>query len=355
MPSSPRPSPLEDSLRLATPRSGISAWLLSVIVHTVVAIGLALVFAAPDPPRGLPGDEPGRSVEIAVIRSQPNAADPFDAETSSAAPAAATSQANLSQANLSQAPPSPFPTNDASPKPLASGVLPAAETTPGVPSGELLLGLVNSTGGTPTVPSDFDEAAFIAAEKAARPAAGPKGPLAETSLFGSKITGRSFVFLLDASKSMGGEGLGAIEAAEGELIAALARLNEHHKFQIVAYNHRPSYLDRKLIPADAHAKAAAKKFLGGIVAFGGTEHYAAMSAALNRKPEVIVVFTDGGEPDLTSAMLRQITVRAKGNSTTIHTFHFGDRARASDAEEHFLAKLARLNGGGYAYINMSRR
>ena len=48
--------------------------------------------------------------------------------------------------------------------------------------------------------------------------AGPSGPTAKMTLFGRAGVGRSFVFLIDRSKSMGSQGLGAIAAAQRELV-----------------------------------------------------------------------------------------------------------------------------------------
>ena len=69
--------------------------------------------------------------------------------------------------------------------------------------------------------------------------------------FGSRAAvGNSFVFVIDRSKSMGGEGLGALDAAGEELTTALARLEPAHRFQVIAYHRQPVYLgQRRLLDA----------------------------------------------------------------------------------------------------------
>ena len=48
------------------------------------------------------------------------------------------------------------------------------------------------------------------------------------------MTGRRFVFILDRSQSMGGQGLGVLSQAQNELSEAISRLQENH--QLLIYN-----------------------------------------------------------------------------------------------------------------------
>jgi uncharacterized protein with von Willebrand factor type A (vWA) domain len=174
------------------------------------------------------------------------------------------------------------------------------------------------------------------------------------SLFGSaQAEGRSFVFVIDRSQSMGGSGLGAIQAAAAELQAQIAALTPEQRVQVIAYNQATSFLgDRELIPASDANKKRLTEFVANISAFGQTEHVRALIAAMKLKPEVIFLLTDGGDPLLTAADLRIIREQAAGR-VSIHTLHFG-RGEPGEAAD-FLARLAAENRGSYTYIDMNRR
>ena len=134
----------------------------------------------------------------------------------------------------------------------------------------------------------------------------PIGDPATISVFGSgQLTGREFVFVLDRSQSMGGGGLGVIQASRTELTAAINQLEPHHKFQIVAYHNRTStLLKRELLPATDNNKQAVPEFIDKLSAYGGTNHENGLIAALAFQPDVIVLMTDGGYPELHDGKLR---------------------------------------------------
>ena len=151
---------------------------------------------------------------------------------------------------------------------------------------------------------------------------------------------------------MGGGGLGAIEAAAKELAGCIDRLEESHKFQVIAYNQKPLYLTgRELLPATDGNKKQLIEFVKNLPAFGATEHEVGIFAALKLKPDVIFLFTDGGDPHLSTGQLRAIQDAAKG--TAIHSLHFGSGPRGD--ERSFLQTLAEKNSGSYVYIDMSER
>ncbi|MBC7855780.1 MAG: VWA domain-containing protein [Pirellulaceae bacterium] len=209
-------------------------------------------------------------------------------------------------------------------------------------------------GGRPISRMSAADKAAILAEDAARPRAQkPTGPTARVSLFGSnEAEGRSFVFLIDRSASMGGSGLGAIEAAAIELTTSVASLEESHKFQVIAYNQKPLYLTaREMIPATAGNKQQLIDFVKNLPAFGSTGHEVGIYAALKLKPDAIFLLTDGGDPMLNTGQVKNIRAAAKG--TTIHCLHFGSGPRGG--EPTFLETLAELTGGGYLYVDMAER
>ncbi len=180
-----------------------------------------------------------------------------------------------------------------------------------------------------------EEAAALRRQRAAR------GPATELSLFGgAPAVGNSFVFVVDRSRSMGSSGLGVVERAKLEFQSALAGLEPVHRFQIVAYNDRNVFFteDRELCLATEPNKQLVDEFMGGLAAFGATNHFAALSAAPYRRPDVLFLLTDGGDPVLRSPQMAQVLRTARGH-TTIHCLQFG-RGGAAD-EDNFMQQLAR--------------
>lgn len=179
----------------------------------------------------------------------------------------------------------------------------------------------------------------------------PAGPATSISVFGSgQLTGRKFVFLIDRSQSMGDQGLGVLKQARMELTAAINKLEEHHHFQIVAYNDRTATIDRRqLLPATDGNKQLVPDFLENLVAFGGTNHQNGLFAAMAFDADVIVMLTDGGLPELHDGNLKTIR-NAVGNSTQIHTFQFG--RGPLQQSDNFMKRLADQNSGTWQYIDL---
>ena len=193
------------------------------------------------------------------------------------------------------------------------------------------------------------------AAEAARPRETlPRGTPAKLAFFGAAATGRSFVFVIDRSESMGAAQLGAINAAAKELSAAIEGLSPEQSFQVVAYNETATlHAQRELIPATEANKQKLVAFVRNISAYGGTEHNFGLLAALRLRPEVIYLLTDGGDPEPNGLQLRTIEESAAGQAQ-IHCLHFG-RGRDPTTGAGFLQRIAARNGGSYTYIDMNRR
>jgi len=232
--------------------------------------------------------------------------------------------------------------------------LPGAASPVGAPDDLLAHSLnVRGRGRRPILPG-LDDEAILAEEAALKAARRALGPTTTVSLFGSATAeGRSFVFAIDRSKSMGGNGLNVLSAAGGELARALARLSPKHRFQIVAYHHGCVYHNvPRLIPATEENTSGVSDFIDLLAAFGGTDHEMALRASLGMEPDVIFLLTDGGDPHLNDIQLANIRKLADGQ-TTIHCIQFGF-GELTD-ETNFMTRVARQNGGGFKYVNMSRR
>ena len=180
------------------------------------------------------------------------------------------------------------------------------------------------------------------------------GEKAQVTLFGVKAEGSKFVYVLDRSGSMGGPGGKALAAAKAELVTSLDSIDSVQQFQIIFYNERPrifnpSGQEGRLAFGTAGNKTQAKSFIDSISADGGTDHEAALMAAVRMRPDVIFLLTDGDDPQLTAQQLR--APRSPGRRD--HHQHDPIRQTPQGKAENFMVKLARQSGGQHAYVDVS--
>lgn len=330
------------------PRSA-AAFLVSLGLHLAACLtGVLVWLQQPPPSRGIV--EGGRQVEVILARA--DAQDRTDyfqeaaahAEEADAIVTEKTASASAALDFLPAATESP-PNSTALPQLAeAPGVLPSRD--------EGLFVLGSGKPGRVKVLPGIDDAAILAEDAARRKPSGPTGPAAQMSLFGSgQARGRSFVFVIDRSQSMGSDGLGVLSAAAKELAISLKSLTEQQSFQIVAYNQQPAYLgSRRLLPASEDNKLKLIQYVGELVAYGATEHYFALSSALQLKPDVVFFLTDGEDPLLTRSQIAELGNRGR---TTIHCIQFGTSADAPP-EDHFMRHLAEQTRGSYVYVHVAR-
>lgn len=328
------------------PRSdAVPAWLLSIVVHLVALLLLALFLHGPTS-RGV--SAPDRTAGIVLTRIESDEKIEYFQETG------AQALQEPARSNAAKVPPeSAFPETAQRPS-IASIHLPTtvavpAENTPLVPARWDL-----SKGGHVRLLPDQGTAAILAAEAARKRNQKSLGPVTETSMFGSaSAEGRSFVFVIDRSKSMGSGGLGALRVATIEFQHALAALKPNHRFHIVAYHHRRVLFgdSQQMLPATDENKQKVTQFMQGLAAFGGTDHELGLMTALYMKPDVIFFLTDGADPPLTPSQLAQIHQRAAGR-TAIHSIQFGYGPAKDDSR--FMQQLAEQNGGSYRYVDISQ-
>jgi hypothetical protein len=334
-------------------RRAIPAWLLAVALHlAIAALGMLLV-RWPQAPQKI--DEPARFAEIVLVERAGSATRYYDDSRSYdfVRPAASQTASASTAGSLADA----LPLNE--PPPLVAGIeLPSlpSPTRAVAGSGESIVAAPQPGGkrARPLILPGQDDEAIRAADPGIGQEQVQTGPTAQLSLFGSaSAEGRSFVFVIDRSASMGGGGLGAIGAAAKELAARLDALSADQTFQVVAYNQSIArFSESGLVPADAENQKSLTRFVAEIAAYGQTEHSRGLLAALRYKPEVVFLLTDGGDPVLDNLQLRTIREQAAGR-TRIHVLHFG-RGPAPEGD-HFLKRLGAENRGSYAYIDMNSR
>ncbi|MEX2026544.1 MAG: hypothetical protein WEH44_04570 [Pirellulaceae bacterium] len=335
-----------DPNRLPTPsaKRQIPAWLLSLAFHLIILLAGALLLRGTSlPPASHEPPRPG-AIVLAHLSSQSPPQYFSEEETPSKLPEDSGTETVAADMPAPASPPgSEFS--------LPSAAVAAADA-------QLLVvrPAVNPSRGKSRFGgmSAADVAAILAEEAARAKPAGPTGPKAKLSLFGSaEAEGRSFVFLIDRSQSMGHRGLGAIAAAAKELAASIDRLSPEQKFQVIAYNQKADSLGgRELLAATPENKRRLIEFVQTTVAVGATEHEMGLFAALRYKPDVIFLLTDAGDPLLGAGQLRAIRTAAAGR-TAIHCLHFG--AGPPSGEKNFLERLAEGNDGSYVYIDMRER
>ena len=183
-----------------------------------------------------------------------------------------------------------------------------------------------------------------------------EGGKARTAMFGLVGEGYKFVYVFDRSGSMGGDGRNALPLVKAELLESLKPLDTVHQFQIVYYNHRPvlfnpSGVEGRLAFANDENKERVARFLETVKADGGTDHESAIRLAIRLQPDVIFLLTDGDDPKLTLGQLKKLERLAAG--IIINTIEFGPGPRTEKSS--WLSELARRTGGGYAYVDISKR
>jgi hypothetical protein len=171
---------------------------------------------------------------------------------------------------------------------------------------------------------------------------------AATSFFQIPATGRSVVYVIDRSASMGLNGAWA--AARRELQASLDRLGSEVCFQIIAYNRGAEPLriggHTDLVPATSDHKRQAMLLVEFLRAEGGTDHLAALKRALLLQPDVIFFLTDAD--DLTPILVQSVTQFNHGR-TVIHAVELSPSHHSSGTPP--LQDLARGNRGMYQRVN----
>jgi hypothetical protein len=179
----------------------------------------------------------------------------------------------------------------------------------------------------------------VEAGPAEAPAASDPAAPAAATFFGVPAAGRSVVFVIDRSASMGLAG--RLERAVRETATSLRRLPRHVRFAVIAYDRSAEPMRfGGLVAAEPAAVEAAVAGLERLTAEGGTDHRRALRAALALGPEVVYFLTDDDE--LTAADVAAVSAANRGR-TAIHAVCLaapGGRAAA-------LAELARRNRGTF--------
>jgi hypothetical protein len=329
----------------------VPAWGMSLVLHLILFLAIALLAPAAHVPQG-PQEETRPAAIVLVQPTKDAAPTRYFSEES------ATSADQLSATVAESRPAAPAATAENSTESELADLLPSAPAPVSAVPVDLGRPLSNFKGAGRKIAgsqaaADAD-AQRIAAEQAALRPITPTGPTASVSVFGSApAEGRTFTFVLDRSASMGEEGLAVLGVAIEQLQAAINKLSDTHKFQIIAYNQRPTALGPKqMTPATAENKELVRKFFIPIGAYGSTDHELALVGALAARPDVLFLLTDGGDPFISVTQFKRLRDMAKGR-TTIHCIQFG-KGPPVDEGELFMRQLAEETGGSYTYVDVNR-
>jgi hypothetical protein len=188
------------------------------------------------------------------------------------------------------------------------------------------------------------------------------GPGSATGVFGLRDEASRIVYVFDRSESMnsvftlntGSENVSVtfLEAAKEELTKSVGELTVGSEFHMIFYNSvaAPFIEGRKsLVKVDNETKEVANQFIYNLVAGLNTNHVAALEMALDLKPEVIFLMTDGEEKDdPTSSDLRRLQKLARRSGTRINVIHFCFEERPNSS----LASLAKRTQGQFKSIHI---
>jgi Ca-activated chloride channel family protein len=155
---------------------------------------------------------------------------------------------------------------------------------------------------------------------------------------------REAIFVIDTSGSMAGA---SIAQAREALALALARLQPGDTFNVIEFNSTTRRLFPDARPVTAANLHAARRWVHGLRANGGTEMAAALTEALDGREtherlRQVMFLTDGavGNEDQLFAL-----IRARLGASRLFTVGIGSAPNA-----HFMTRAAALGGGTFTYI-----
>jgi Ca-activated chloride channel family protein len=157
---------------------------------------------------------------------------------------------------------------------------------------------------------------------------------------------RETIFVLDNSGSMAGE---SIRQAKASLLLALDRLKPADRFNVIRFDNTLTVLFAHTVEASPANITAAKSYVNGLDADGGTEMLPALLAALNDETpndtmhlRQVIFLTDGdvgNEAELFSAIAHKL------GRTRLFTVGIG-----SAPNTYFMSGAARAGRGTYTYV-----
>lgn len=229
---------------------------------------------------------------------------------------------------------------------------PALEPAPAEPSVETVAVAVEPLDLGDAVPVDLGDVAL--ADLVPGPSTGdfglefgPSPTRAATSFFGTTVSGRRFVFVLDNSNSMAN---GRLETAFAELMRAVDGLGPEQSFSVILFSdtaYRMFHPDPAptLVPGTAENKRRLREWLETVEMCLTTRGEAAVEAAVAMQPDVISILGDGRFTDRAT----QLLTAPHGRRIVINTYGM----QVDPAGRRELAAIARANNGSFRMVETS--
>ncbi len=169
-----------------------------------------------------------------------------------------------------------------------------------------------------------------------------------TRFFEVSATGRTVVYVLDRSMSMGVHD--GLKQARAELLASLSRLPPTAQFQVIPYNQFAEPLSVHnyggMLPADADTLTEVERLIAALRATGRTNHVQALLCGLKLRPDVVFFVTDADE--LTAREVDDVSLYNSGRCS-IHVIDLNPR---TDDTVNALRRLALQNRGTYRHVGV---
>jgi len=173
---------------------------------------------------------------------------------------------------------------------------------------------------------------------------GVADPELGAAFFGSQGAGKTFVYIVDMSGSMYGA---RFERARKELISSIEKLNGEQSFHVFFFSDQtfPLFFPKPasaLIKANGANKKKAVRWIRAREPGGLTNPIMSLRLALELKPDVVFLLTDGevDDPDQVRKIIKDNNVR-----TTIHTIAFENEDGANTLE-----RIAKENRGSFRFV-----
>lgn len=168
-----------------------------------------------------------------------------------------------------------------------------------------------------------------------------------------RVLPKDIVFVLDTSGSMADDG--KLGQAKGALRYCISKLSPKDRFGVIEFATEARPFRTGLVQASAEEKAAAKSFIEGLEARGGTNIHDALTKALlplegreKDRPYLICFLTDGLPTVGVTQSSELLNAIKKMNDDRARLFAFGV---GYDVNTHLLDKVAEENGGSPQYVS----
>jgi Ca-activated chloride channel family protein len=159
---------------------------------------------------------------------------------------------------------------------------------------------------------------------------------------------RDLTLVLDVSGSMSGE---KIEQAKAAVRQALGSLRGTDRFRLIAFSNRVTLFRDAFTPATTEQLEAARRWVAGLAADGGTNIAGALEAALGQATSEervsMVVFVTDGMPTVGEQSPERIAQDAGARIGRMRVFTFGV---GHDVNTYLLERLAQEGRGTAQYV-----